>query len=224
MEIRGNIPINQFIRTALIAVLIAAGLPSSPAKALSLSYLHGQIGTAQIYPQRRQFHFTPSTRAYRPSFRTTNQRGQRWDRRQTQNRRHNPRESQPIFRVTHENHAWGHQKSSCEIRDDGSIMLAQFAAPPDRVLGYEEIGRLSNRDVDRMLSLLTRAAGRGMTEPRQVMADFGTTTLSGLYRGRAIDLKISGDFVSINPSRAAQQLTAQLSAAFPTNCPGLDVN
>ena len=127
--------------------------------------------------------------------------------------------SSTVFRITYENHAWVFQKSSCEIREDGRIMRVRFSNPPDRIEGFDQIGRLSAREVRRMVDLLPRAARREMTEPRREMADFGMISLTGFYRGRPVALKNWGDLVSVNPSRAAAQLISWAARVFPEGCP-----
>lgn len=197
--------------SGVVLVASASILPVGPASAQIFTYHNGPLDRPVFMSPQRHFRFGVPMRQFRPSYHRAN------------HRRPGPlprrRASQAAFRVTHENHAWGHQKSSCEIRDDGRIMQVQFSNPPDRVLGYEEIGRISAREVDRMSDLLSRAAGRALTEPRQVMADFGSTTLTGLYRGRPVELKIWGDFVSVNPSRAATRLITWATSVFPESCP-----
>jgi len=124
-----------------------------------------------------------------------------------------------VFRVSYENHAWVFQKSACEIRADGRILEIEFSDPPDRITGYREIGRLAADDIDRMAELLPIIAAEPMSEPRQVMADFGAIALSGFDGGQPVPLKIWGDWSSERRSADAAVLIKWLASAFPESCP-----
>jgi len=117
-----------------------------------------------------------------------------------------------LLEKNYTNHAWSYRNHGCFIDENGFVYSYNVSKVEPIEYAKKNVGAFT---LDKIKDLLLKAS-QGKFETKHAMADAGTTLYSGNYRGTAIKLSESGDYVGTNSAPETAMLIYYMDLYCPT--------